>query len=124
MAGIRQAISSCWASSVIHDVAKQTCFLNYIYKVAICKVDGQVRILYKSVFRVSDGNYYFHVQHSQFSNVSSVVRGMINMKDQALKVYLCLIWSDNMSTLREAHMVTLETGLCFSIPDTSQWHQS
>lgn len=45
---------------------------------AICQVDGQICILYKSVFRVSDGNYYFHVQHSQFSNVFNLVGGTIN----------------------------------------------
>lgn len=57
----------------------------------ICKVDGQMCILYKPVFKNSDGNNYLPMQYNQFSKVANQVRGKINVNNWVLKMYLCLI---------------------------------
>lgn len=57
----------------------------------ICKVDGQICVLFKPVLRDSDDNNYFRMQYSPFSNVSNSVRGKINMNSWALKTYLCVM---------------------------------
>lgn len=45
------------------------------------KVEGQMCILYKLVFKNSGGNNYLHMQYNKFSNVANQVRGKINVNN-------------------------------------------